>query len=167
MSRLIYSLLFLLVGIGFSSQVSAETWYVKKSATKLQAEAEARSKVVNKLNKGTPVDVLEKSGKFYKVSVGGETGWIFRFKLTKKPPSGGGGDGDVLGALGGQQQIAARESAYGSSIRGLSPISEEHAIKKGASPASIESVKEMERYKVDDETLDKFLEQGRLGAYAD
>jgi len=167
MRRLIYNLLFLLVGIGFSSQVSAETWYVKKSATKLQAEAEARSKVLRKLNKGTPVDVLEKSGKFYKVSVGGEAGWIFRFKLTKKPPAGGGGDGDVLGALGGQQQIAARESAYGSSIRGLSPISEEHAIKKGASPASIESVKDMERYKIDDEALDKFLEQGRLGAYAD
>ncbi len=167
MHRLIYSSLFILIGIGFSSQVSAATWYVKKSSTKLQAEAKARSKVLAKLNKGTPVDVLGKSGKFYKVSAGGKKGWIFRFRLTKKAPSGGSGDGDVLGALGGQQQIAARESAYGSSIRGLSPVSEEHAIKKGAKPASIESVKAMERYKVDDETLDKFLEEGRLGAYAD
>jgi hypothetical protein len=73
----------------------------------------------------------------------------------------------LLGALGGQQQIIARESAYGSSIRGLSPVSEKHAIKKGASPTSIESVKEMERYKIDDEALDKFLEEDRLGAYAD
>jgi hypothetical protein len=164
---LIYSFIFLFFGFSFTSQVIAETWYVKKSATKLQAEAKARSKVLGKLNKGTPVDVLGKSGKFYKVSAAGETGWIFRFRLTKVAPSGSGGDGDVLGALGGQQQIAARESAYGSSIRGLSPVSEEHAIKKGASPASIESVKEMERYKVDDEALDKFLEEGRLGAYAD
>ena len=73
----------------------------------------------------------------------------------------------MLGALGGQQQIIARESAYGSSIRGLSPVSEKHAIKKGASPESIESVKEMELYKIDDEALDKFLEEDRLGAYAD
>ncbi len=167
MNRLLFSFLFFLIGIGLSSQAAAETWYVKKSSTKLQAEAKARSKVLGKLNKGTPVDILEKSGKFFKVSAGGETGWIFRFKLTKKAPSGSGGDGDVLGALGGQQQIAARESAYGSSIRGLSPVSEEHAIKKGVSPASIESVKEMERYKVDDDALDKFLEEGRLGAYAD
>jgi hypothetical protein len=166
MRRLFFSLLFLLVTFGFVSQVAAATWYVKKSATKLQAEAKARSKVLRKLNKGTPVKVLKKSGKFYKVSAGGDTGWIFRFKLTKKAPSGGGGDGDVLGALGGQQQIAARESAYGSSIRGLSPVSEEHAIKKGARPASIESVKDMERYKVDDEALDKFLDEGRLGTYA-
>lgn len=167
MRRIIYSLVFLFVGFGLASQVAAETWYVKKNSTKLQSEAKARSKVLAKLNKGTPVDVLGKSGKFFQVSAGGEKGWIFRFKLTKKAPAGGGGDGDVLGALGGQQQIAARESAYGSSIRGLSPISEEHAIKKGASPASIESVKEMERYKIDDEALDKFLEEGRLGAYAD
>ena len=167
MRQLIYTFIFLFVGFGFISQVAAETWYVKKSKTKLQAEAKARSKVLGKLNKGTPVDILGKSGKFYKVSAGSETGWIFRFKLTKKAPSTSSGDSDVLGALGGQQQIAARESAYGSSIRGLSPVSEKHAIKKGASPTSIESVKEMERYKIDDEALDKFLEEGRLGAYAD
>ncbi|MBC8285399.1 MAG: SH3 domain-containing protein [Nitrospinae bacterium] len=140
---------------------------MKKSSTKLQAEAKASSEVLAKLNKGTPVDILGKSGKFYQVSAGGEKGWIFKFKLSKKAPSGGSGDSDVLGALGGQQQIAARESAYGSSIRGLSPVSEKHAIEKGALPASIESVKEMERYKIDDESLDQFLEEGRLGAYAD
>ena len=102
---MIYSFIFLFFGFGFISQVAAETWYVKKSKTKLQAKAKARSKVLGKLNKGTPVDVLGKSGKFYKVSVGSETGWIFIFKLTKKAPSGSSGDSDLLGALGGQQQI--------------------------------------------------------------
>ena len=102
MRQLIYSFIFLFVGFGFISQVAAETWYVKKSKTKLQAEAKARSKVLGKLNKGTPVDVLGKSGKFYKVSAGSETGWIFRFKLTKKAPSGSSG---VLGVLGGQQKM--------------------------------------------------------------
>ncbi len=165
--KFIYSLIFLLISFGVPYQVDAETWYVKKSSTKLQAEAKARSKVLAKLNKGTPVDVTGKEGKFYKVSAGGKTGWIFRFKLTKTAPSVSSGDGDVLGALGGQQQIAARESAYGSSIRGLSPVSEKHAIEKGASPASIEAVKEMERYKVNDEELEQFLEEGRLGAYSE
>jgi hypothetical protein len=81
---------------------------VKKSKTKLQAESKVSSKVLGKLNKRPPIDVLEKSGKFYKVSAESETGWIFRFKLTKKAPSGSSGDSDVLGALGGQQQIARR-----------------------------------------------------------
>ena len=106
MRQLIYSFIFLFVGFGFISQVAAEIWYVKKSKTKLQAESKARYKVLGKLNKGTPVDILRKTGKFYKVFTGSKTGWIFRFKLTKKAPSHISPDSDVLGALGGQQQVA-------------------------------------------------------------
>lgn len=146
--------------------VAAETWYVKKSRTKLQSEASSRSKVLAKLKKGTPVEVKKKSGKFFQVSTDRKTGWIFRFKLTKKAPSGGQGSGDVLGALGGNQRMAARESNSGSSIRGLSPISEQHALKKGATPESIQAVKNMENFKVRPEDMDLFLEQGRLGEYS-
>jgi uncharacterized protein YgiM (DUF1202 family) len=67
----------------------AETWYVKKSATKMQPEASARSEVLGKLQKGTPVKVKKKSGKFFQVSSSGKTGWVFRFKLTKKALVGG------------------------------------------------------------------------------
>jgi len=145
---------------------TAETWYVKKSSTKLQGEASARSKVITKLQKGTAVEVEKKAGKFFRVSAGGKTGWIFRFKLSKKAPSGGQGGGDVLGALGGNQRMAARESASGSSIRGLSPVSEQHARKKGATSESIQAVKDMENFKIRPEELDRFLEKGRLGEYS-
>ncbi|MBT3921049.1 MAG: SH3 domain-containing protein [Nitrospina sp.] len=146
--------------------VAAETWYVKKSHTKLQAEASARSKVLSKLEQGTPVNVKKKSGKFFQVSTGGKSGWVFRFKLSKKAPAGGQDEGDVLGALGGSQKMAARESASGSSIRGLSPISEQHARKKGATSESIQAVKDMENYIVMPEQLDRFLENGKLGEYS-
>jgi len=146
--------------------VAAETWYVKKSSTKLQAEASARSKVLSKLNKGTPVKVKKKSGKFFQVSTGEKTGWIFRFKLSKKAPAQGQGGGDVLSALGGNQKMATRESNSGSSIRGLSPISEQHARKKGATPKNIQDVKDMELFKVRPEELDRFLEEGKLGEYS-
>ena len=145
---------------------TAETWYVKKSSTKLQAEASARSKVLVRLKQGTPVKVKKKSRKFFQVSAGGKTGWIFRFKLSKKAPAQKQGEGDVLGTLGGNQRIAARESASGSSIRGLSPISEQHARKKGATSESIQAVKDMEDYKVRPEELDRFLEKGKLGEYS-
>ena len=62
---------------------TAETWYVKKSSTKLQAEASARSNVLSWLKQGTPVKVKKKSRKFFQVSTGGKIGWIFRFKLSK------------------------------------------------------------------------------------
>ena len=61
--------------------------------------------------------------------------------------------------------MAARESASGSSIRGLSPNSEQHARKKGATPESIQAVKDMEDFKVRSEELDRFLEEGKLGEY--
>jgi uncharacterized protein YgiM (DUF1202 family) len=146
--------------------VAAETWYVKKSATKMQAEASARSKVLTKLKQGTAVEVKKKSGKFFQVLAKGKTGWIFRFKLSKKAPADSQNDGDVLGALGGRQKMAARESTSGSSIRGLSPVSEQHARKKGATPESIQAVKDMENFKIRPEELDRFLEKGKLGEYS-
>lgn len=106
----------------------------------------ARSRTVKILGKGTPVKVLKKR-RFFKVSAGGKTGWIFKFRLTAKAPAGSSQDEDFLDALGGEQRMAAKESASGSSIRGLSPTAEKHALKKGTSREIIDGVKQMNRDK--------------------
>jgi uncharacterized protein YgiM (DUF1202 family) len=143
---------------------SAETWYVKKSRTKLQAEASSKSKVVGKLRRGTAVEVTKKKGRFFQVSTDRKSGWVFRFKLSKKAPSSK-SKGNVLGSLGGNGRTASRESDSGSSIRGLSPISEQHARKKGATRENIQAVKDMEDFEVRPEEMDQFLEEGKLGEY--
>ncbi len=108
----------------------------------------------------------QKGGKFFKVKLsGGKEGWVFKFKLTEESPSGDSGGGDALDVLGGKQQIAARESGSGSSIRGLSPISEKNAQSKGISAENIQAVKQMESVKINPQELDKFLKEGRLGEY--
>ena len=155
----------LLAGLGFTSEISAQTLYVKKSGTKLQAEDSAKSKVLATLNQGTPVRVAKKGKKFYQVSAGGKTGWIFKFKLTAKAPAASGGDDGVLGALGGRQKIAANEASSGSSIRGLSPVSEKHAKSKGISEEDIKAVKQMEAFRVDPKKMEQFLKEGKLGEY--
>jgi len=158
----------LLAGLSFVSDSFAETLYVKKSGTKLQAEDSAKSEVIGKLDQGTPVSVVKKDKRFYQVSApGGKTGWVFKFKLTSKVPakSGGGGGAGLLGALGGRQKIAARESSSGSSIRGLSPMSEKHAKNKGITEEEIKSVKQMEVFRVNPQEMEKFLKEGRLGEY--
>ena len=144
----------------------AETLYVKQDGTKLQAAGSPKSKILATLNQGTSVTVVEKTDKFYKVSSGGKSGWIFKFKLTDKAPGGGAGDGDFLGALGGKQKMAANESSSATSIRGLSPMAEEHARKQGVPVESIQSVKQMETFKVTQEELGQFLSDGKLGEYA-
>jgi uncharacterized protein YgiM (DUF1202 family) len=164
---LLLLVILLLAGLGFASDSFAETLYVKKSGTKLQAADSAKSEVIAKLDQGTKVSVIKKKKKFYQVSApGGKKGWVFKFKLTAKAPasSDGGGSG-VLGVLGGRQKIAARESSSGSSIRGLSPISEKHAKKKGISEEEIKSVKQMETFSVNPQEMEKFLKEGRLGEY--
>jgi len=162
---LLFLMLLALAGLGLAPAALAETLYVKKSATKLQESASASSKVVATLSQGTAVEVVNKSGNFYQVTApGGKKGWVFKFKLSDKAAEAGGGSG-LLDALGGQQ-MAARESASGSSIRGLSPISEEHAKSKGISQGSIDAVKQMEAFKVSTQDVDAFMKAGKLGEYA-
>ena len=162
---LVFAIL-LLAGMSFASEGFAATLYVKKSGTKLQASDSARSKVIARLSQGTPVSVIKKAKRFYQVSApGGKKGWIFKFKLTSKVPANSSGGGDLLGALGGRQKIAARESSSGSSIRGLSPISEKHAKNKGISEEEIQAVKQMETFGVNPQEMENFLKEGRLGEY--
>ena len=157
---------FLIVSVSLASGVFAETLYVKKSGTKLQAEGSAKSKVVKVLGKGMAVDVLEKSGRFYKVSAGGSEGFVFKFKLTSKKPAKAGGGG-LLDILGGDPKFAAKESSSASSIRGLSPMSEEHAKKKGISEKDIQAVKQMESFKVSAQEVEQFLAQRKLGEFSE
>jgi hypothetical protein len=164
--RLSGVVVFLVAGVGLAGGVFAETLYVKKSGTKLQAEGSAKSKVVKVLGKGTAVDVKDKSGKFYQVSAGGSEGFVFKFKLTSKKPAKTGGGG-LLDILGGDQKIAANESSSASSIRGLSPMSEEHAKKKGISEKDIQAVKQMENFNVSAQEIEQFLAQRKLGEFGE
>ncbi|GJL78625.1 MAG: hypothetical protein NPINA01_16140 [Nitrospinaceae bacterium] len=158
---------FLAWSLAVSDFVFAETLYVKKSGTKLQAEGSAKSAVVKLLDQGTAVDVKEKSARFYKVSAAGAEGFVFKFRLTSKKPAKKDAGGGLLDVLGKSQKIAAREASSSSSIRGLSPMSEEHARKKGVSSESIRAVKQMEAFKVSPDEIENFLAQRKLGEYGE
>ena len=158
---------FLAWSLFLSGAVFAETLYVKKSGTKLQAEGSAKSAVVKVLDQGTPVAVKEKSGRFYKVSAGGKEGFIFKFKLTSKKPAKKDEGGGLLDILGKSQKIAAKEATSSSSIRGLSPMSEEHAKKKGISEKDIQAVKQMEAFTVSPDEVEQFLVQRQLGEFSE
>ncbi|MGV7220651.1 MAG: SH3 domain-containing protein [Nitrospinales bacterium] len=149
----------------FTNSVFAETVYVKRSGTKLQATGSAKSKVLKKLGQGTALEVSSKKGKFYEVTEpGGKKGWVFKFKLTSKKPSGG---GSGLSSVVGERKVADSGSASGSSIRGLSPVSEKHAQQKGISQTDINAVKQMESVQISSSTVDQFLSGRKLGEYAE
>lgn len=167
--KLLWPLLLSILALSFPALLAAETLYVKSDRTKVFTEESARSKLVGKLKKGARVKVVEKSKRFYKVGLpGGSEGWVFKFKLTSKAPEslGGGGDGGLLAALGGEQKISAREESSGGSIRGLSPTSQKFGKSKGIPQSIIDTVISMENYRVSGKELDQFQSQGRLGEYA-
>ena len=163
-STLVLSLL-IFAGLAFPGNLLAETLYAKASRTKLQKSESARSSVIGLMKKGTAVEVVKKGKKYYMVSVSGKKGWVFKFKLTSKRPAGGGGSG--LGGLTGNDRVADSGSGSGSSIRGLNPISEDYAKRKGISPADVAAVKHMERLTVGERELDAFLEKGKLREYGE
>ena len=77
---------------------NSETLYVKKSGTKVRVGATAESEILKRLNRGTPVEVLSRFGKFVEVTAPGIVkGWIFKFKLSPKPPKQEGGFLDIFG----------------------------------------------------------------------
>jgi len=149
-----------------ASSSFAETLYVKKSGTALNAEPSGKSATVALLDKGTAVESINTSGNFIEVKSGSLKGWIFKFKLTNQTPKNGDGSGDFLTGLLGKQEVSAQEASSSSSIRGLSPISEKYARDTGVSESDILAVKEMEGVKATPTEVAQFLKERKLGEYS-
>jgi hypothetical protein len=66
--QFIYSFIFLFVGFAFTSQVAAETWYVKKSKTKLQASKKNQGSIFSSTHPTSSkrFNLLQKSASRYK-----------------------------------------------------------------------------------------------------
>lgn len=150
----------------FAGSALAETMYAKKDRVKVTSEKSPKSKVVATLRLGDAVDVLKKSGRQYKVKLGsGATGWVFKFKLSEKKPSGKSG-GSGLSALTGKSTVVAQEARAGGSIRGLKETTEQYAERKHISPVHRRSVDKMEQFVITDEELNRFKQDGGVGEYA-
>lgn len=145
---------------------SAETLYAQKGQVKVTQEKSPLSKVVASLEPGDPVEVLEKSGRHYRVRApNGKTGWVFKFKLSEEKPGGSGGS-DALSLLTGESAVAAREARSGGSIRGLKEVSEAYVKDKQLDPAHKQAVDRMEQLTIPQEELIRFQKEGSIGEFA-
>ncbi len=145
----------------------AETLYVKKSGVKMTRSASAKATTVKTLAKGTAVKVLEKSGRYYRVALSdNSSGWIYRFKLSKKKPKTRSQSGGVLAALGGRSNVSVHESGSGSSIRGLQPASQSYARKKRIGQSHIRALDRIKNFTVDANDLLRFKREGGTGEFS-
>lgn len=167
--RTLLNVLFLL-GLLFmvsAGTVLAETMYAKKDRVKVTTQKSPTSKVVATLNTGDAVEVVQKSGRQYQVKLStGQTGWVFKFKLSDKKPAGRTRGGSGLSGLTGKSTIAAREARAGGSIRGLKETTEQYATNKRIDPAHKQSVDKMEQRVVSADELARFQREGGVGEFA-
>lgn len=114
----------------FGDLLSAETLYMKSPQVKVRADKTPDSKVLLVMEKGDPVEVIEKSCHFYKVKLpDGQEGWIFKWKLTNKiaDPL----DTDILKEVDNEDPLwVLKEHTSSSSIRGRECV-DENSNKKG------------------------------------
>ncbi len=85
----------------FASRVAAEeTLSAKEDGVSVRAGETPFAEVVGTLNEGTPVTVLEKQGRRYRIAASsGLTGWVLKHKLAGETAAEGKQSGDVLAVL--------------------------------------------------------------------
>ena len=163
--NLFFALTVLCGGIlGLPSLSWAASLFAKQDGVKVTAEKSPTSKVLTTLNLGDVVTVLRVEGRLAKVkTTKGNTGWVFKFRLSPDKPSSRSGSG--LSGLTGRK-LAARESRAGGSIRGLKESTEQYANAKQIKQEHRDAVDRMEALLISPNELVEFKKAGNLGEFS-
>jgi uncharacterized protein YgiM (DUF1202 family) len=146
-----------------ASAALAATVYVSTDDVQLRQDRSVTAQVVATLQRGEGLNVLQQDERWYYVATQqGSQGWVYRYKVSEQPP---GQSGNVFAGLGGASSgVSIDESSSTIGIRGLNPVAERQAQRRGRRGA-VQAVKKMEQFRVPAQELDQFLRSGRLGEY--
>jgi len=152
-----------LVGIAHG----ATTVYVQAKSAQLRDQKTSLGKTVATVQFGDALEVQRQEGDWLEVrTAGGDMGWIFANKTTPTRPSAAAGDSSLarLGQAVRQTEAAPVTASVGA--RGLDKVSEEYATRSGIPKQYQNTVDRMAAYRLSDQEVEAFLQEGRLGEYA-
>jgi len=168
-SSTLFFLLFFIISISFA----ATTLYVTSENAELKSESSSSSATIVELKRGAELTLVLKEGRWYQVATEtSTTGWIYRGKVSEEEPEieetddDEGGLGGLLGGLSGSD-INADAADSSRSIRGLSPEAKEYAQSTGTPQQSQDALDSVISRKINEQEIDQFLKQGKIGEYAD
>ena len=93
--------------------------YAKSNSLNLTKEKDPTSEVVQVINRGEAVTIIEKSGSRYRVKPAkGKIGWVSKLRLSDRQPSAEPKGLDDLAKLKAKKPPKVIESRSGGSIRG-------------------------------------------------
>ncbi len=168
----VYILLILFAAAAFSS--AAKSLWVTSAGADLKEKPSISSRTITELARGAELTEQEHESRWYLVETReGLTGWVYRGKVSESPPVSEegsseeeGGVGDLLGGLSGSSVEAdAADSAR--SIRGLSPEAKAYAEKTGTPEQSRKALDQLLSISVPKDSIERFLEKGNVGEYAE
>lgn len=139
--------------VGMSAAAHAETLYVQSQKAKLLKDPSFKAKVVAHVKKGAPLELIHDKGRWYKVSINGNIGWISKFVLAAHPPV------KKVTVLGEGVKIEHNARRRASAVttagaaRGLSADERRRASDFGADFLALERV---ENFTVSDEEVYRF-----------
>ncbi len=147
-----------LIGVaGAIALAAAEMTTVKSSSVTLRPTPDIYGKSIGEFKQGTTLAVIEKKGRFLKVSADGKEGWIREKDLEpQKSIAEAGATAQVHSSLAG----AAEESAAG---KNLGPNAETYAKSRGGDPKQIDALIERRNKLIDSGAFDQFAVEGKVG----
>ena len=145
---------------------AGDALWVVSDAARLQAEPTAVSATVARLPLDAKLTLISTADKWYEVrTADGETGWIYRGKVSDtKPGSDSAELDDLLGDLG-ESDILLAAADTSRSVRGLMDDRES----EGAAPIPEPYRGALDRvlaFYVSEAAVDAFLKEGGIGEYA-
>ena len=165
--------LWLFCALLVANAFAQDTVWVSSTDAPLKADKTASSKTIANLPAGTRLTVVSSENRWYRVkTASGDTGWIYRGKVTTEPPpkSEAKSQGDALGSLLGGltgSSIQASASDTSRSIRGLSPEAKEYARASGTPETFQKALDEVLSLQVSNEEIEKLLRSEKIGEYAE
>ncbi|HIJ89045.1 MAG TPA: SH3 domain-containing protein [Desulfuromonadales bacterium] len=151
-----------------TAAMAEEKRWVSSEGTTLKSEASATSENVADVVVGTEVTVVESGGRWVKVrTAAGKEGWLYAGRISETPPAGEvSGDGGLFGESMQKSQINTAKADSARSIRGLSPETTQYAKDRGTSELVKKSLDTVLLRKVSPKELKAFLQEGKIGEYA-
>lgn len=154
-----------LIGLALDGAALAETVYVRTPSAEIRSGRTALDTLVERVPRGTPLEVLEREGRWLLVKTPqGKEGWVYASRTAPEKPEGSDG---VLARLGKGFRGEAAETSASAGARGLDKVAEEHANRAGVRPADVAAINRMEKFsaQVTERRVEDFLRKGKVGEY--
>lgn len=153
------TLLFMLLVLVTQNAWSADVLYLQSTSAKLLGRPSFNAPLIEKLQKGAALEVMETSGRWIKVQHKKKVGWLPRLLVSKNPPVTRpsllqGRDDD----LESKARRRASSSATAAATRGLR--NDDRSRKSDEDRADYQALKQVESVTVKESDVDKFQQEG-------